>query len=226
MTAIVGYRLAIDGEISYMKRAYMPVPEMYICTEMSAHFLLELHGVLRGYVVDIPFLPSSDVLKFSKGPKGYLHSARSQDLWLGSEWYSPYAGRLGTYLGHMTFAPCDTQKSSWLVVSNIFIFHDIWVFILPIDFHIFPLMVKTTNQVDHSARISTQFLVFWQPMDLKFRWGLRASDWLLISMLSSSKSGNMLTPKALNIFCMPLEISDPTCVSTSLVQGLCVNHAS
>ena len=85
MTAIVGYELTIDGEISYMKRTCMPVPEMYICTEMSAHFLLELQGVLRGYVVDIPFLPSSDVLKFSKGSKGYLHSARSQDLWLGSE---------------------------------------------------------------------------------------------------------------------------------------------
>jgi hypothetical protein len=40
----------------------------------------------------------------------------------------------------------DSHIEDWLVAWNIFIFHNIWDVILPIDFHIFQDGYCTTNQ--------------------------------------------------------------------------------
>ena len=83
--AIVGNELAIDGEISkYMKRTCMLLPETSFVRSESS-FGVEWCPQRILTLETFHFYPQCDALKFSEASKGYCDSARSQDLWLGSE---------------------------------------------------------------------------------------------------------------------------------------------
>jgi len=49
----------------------------------------------------------------------------------------------------------------WLVVSKIFIFHNIWDVILPIDELIFFKMVKTTNQISTICPLYVHYIIIY-----------------------------------------------------------------